>query len=79
MDKAYIVSYINEEGNLTHFDHRGFKSYREATQMLLDEGHKVYAEPDMHTDNQEEFCETVFEFREDDIFWIARIGELEFE
>ena len=81
MDKIYLITYLDMEHKITHFDNKGFESFRQASEYLLSEGHSAHILHDLHTENDKEFSDLIFEYIEDDgyliINWMAKISEIE--
>lgn len=81
MNTVFMISYLNMNQEITHFDYRAFESHRKASETLLKEGHAAHFVPDMHGDDQRDYSDVIFEYRDNEygevVEWLAKINELE--
>lgn len=83
MGKTYMIAYLDSNGEITHFDYRGFTSYLKASVALLDAELEPYPQYDPHSskEDESETCDLLFEFNygegDEAIHWMASIHELE--
>lgn len=84
MKTTYMISYLNSKEEITHFDYRGFNSYLEASEALIEQDHTVFPEFDVHgEEGNYEYTQLLFEYYDkndgDPIHWFAKIEELEMQ